>query len=122
MYSRGIFLKKANHYDNLNSYTLGNAKPVVGTSKNLAEPDYDVIKMAAILNFYTNLLCFIICIIVSQFKIFKYQNVQNDKCCLLTSKKIAELNDDVTKMADIMNLNENLLCIILLLILGHFEN
>ena len=35
--------------------------------------------------------------------------------------KMAELNDDVTKMADILNLNENLLCIILLLILGHFE-
>ena len=44
----GIFLKKTNHYDNFNCYTLGNAKPVVGTSKNLAEPDYDVIKMAAI--------------------------------------------------------------------------
>ena len=26
--------------------------------------------------------------------------------------KMAELNDDVTKMADILNLNENLLCII----------
>ena len=36
--------------------------------------------------------------------------------------KMAELNDDVTKMADMLNLNENLLCIILLLILGHFEN
>ena len=33
--------------------------------------------------------------------------------------KMAELNDDVTKMADILNLNENLLCIKLLLILGH---
>ena len=38
-------------------------------------------------------------------------------------RKMAELNDDVTKMADILNfLNENLLCIILSLILGHFEN
>ena len=37
-------------------------------------------------------------------------------------RKMAEFNDDVTKMADILNLNENLLCIILLLILGHFEN
>ena len=37
-------------------------------------------------------------------------------------RKMAELNDDVTKMADILNLNENLLCIMLLLILGHFEN
>ena len=37
-------------------------------------------------------------------------------------KKMTELNDDVTKMAGILNLNENLLCIILLLILGHFEN
>ena len=37
-------------------------------------------------------------------------------------RKMTELNYDVTKMADILNLNENLLCIILLLILGHFEN
>ena len=36
--------------------------------------------------------------------------------------KMAELNDDVTKMADILNVNKNLLCFILLLILGHFEN
>ena len=36
--------------------------------------------------------------------------------------KMAELNDDVTKMADILNLNENLPCTLLLLILGHFEN
>ena len=118
----GFFLKKANRYDNFNCYTLSNAKPVVGTSKYLAEPDYDVIKMTAILNFITNLLCFIISIIVRRFKIFRYQNAQNDKCCLLTSKQMAELNDDVTKMADILNLNENLLCIILLLILGHFGN
>ena len=122
VYSRGIFLKKANHYDKFDRYTLGNAKPVVGTSENVAEPDYDVIKMAAILNFDTNLLCFIISIIVGRFQIFRYQNVQNYKYCLLTSKKMAELNDDVTKMTDILNLNENLHCIILLLILGHFEN
>ena len=115
-------MKKANHYDNFNCYTLSNAKPVVGTSKYLVEPDYDVIKMADILNFITNLLCFIMSIIVGRLKIFRYQNAQNDKCCLLTSKKMAKLNDDVTKMADILNLNENLLCIILLLILGHFEN
>ena len=37
-------------------------------------------------------------------------------------RKMSELNDDVTKMADILNFNANLLCIILLLILGHFEN
>ena len=37
-------------------------------------------------------------------------------------RNMAELNDDVTKMADILNLNENLPCIILLLMLGHFEN
>ena len=36
--------------------------------------------------------------------------------------KMAELNDDVTKTADILNLNKNLLRIILLLILDHFEN
>ena len=34
--------------------------------------------------------------------------------------KMAELNDDVIKMADILNLNENLLFIILLLMLGRF--
>ena len=86
VYSHGIFFKKADHYNNFNCYTLGNAKPVVGTSQNLAEPDYDVIKMVAILNFNTNLLCFIISIIVGRFKFFRHQNVQNDKCCLLTSK------------------------------------
>ena len=36
--------------------------------------------------------------------------------------KMAELNNDVTKMADVLKLNENLLCIILLLILGHFKH
>ena len=46
--SHGIFLKKENHYDNFDCYALGIAKPVVGTSENVAEPDYDVIKMAAI--------------------------------------------------------------------------
>ena len=45
VYSRGIFLKKANHYYNFDCYTLVNAKPVVGTSENVAEPDYDVIIM-----------------------------------------------------------------------------
>ena len=29
---------------------LGIAKPVIGTSENMADPDYDVIKMATILN------------------------------------------------------------------------
>ena len=47
----GFFLKKANHYVIFNCYALAIAKPVVGTSENLAEADYDVIKMAAILNF-----------------------------------------------------------------------
>ena len=36
--------------------------------------------------------------------------------------KMAELNDDVIKMADILNLNENLLCMIMSLIRSHFEN
>ena len=36
--------------------------------------------------------------------------------------KMAELNDDVIKMADLLNLNENLLCIVPILILSHFEN
>ena len=80
----GFFLKKANHYDNFYSFTLCNAKPVVGTSENVAEPDYDVIKMAVILNFNRNLRCFIIFIIVGRFLCFGHQNVQNNKCCLLT--------------------------------------
>ena len=75
VYSRGIVLKKANHYDNFDCYTLGNTKSVVCTSENVAEPDYDVIKMAAILNFNTILRCFIIFIIVGRFQIFRYQNV-----------------------------------------------
>ena len=74
-YSRGIFLKKANHYVNFDCYTLGYTKPVVGTSENVAEPDYDVIKMAAILNVKMNLLCFIITVIVGRFQIVKYQIV-----------------------------------------------
>ena len=86
VYSRGIFLKKANHYDNFDYCTLGNAKPVVGTSEIVAEPDYDVIKMAAILNFNSNLFCFIISIIVGRFHFFRYQIVQNDKCFLRTAK------------------------------------
>ena len=109
-------MEKANHYDKIGCYTLGIAKPVIGTSENVAEPDFDVIKMEAILNFNTNLLCFIMTIIIDRFQFFRYQNVQNNKCCLLTSKTIAELNNDVTKMADILNLNENIICIVLLLI------
>ena len=68
-------------------HTLGNAKPVVGTSENVAQPDNDVIKLATILNFNTYLRCFIISITVGQFQIFRYQNIQNDKCCLLTTKQ-----------------------------------
>ena len=55
MLSRGIILKKANHYDNFDCYALGMAKPVDVTSENLTEPDYDVIKMAAILNVNENI-------------------------------------------------------------------
>ena len=87
VFSRGIVLKKANHYDNFDCYILGNAKPVVGTSKNVAEPDYDVIKMAAILNFNAILCCFIITIIVGRFQNFRYQNAQNDKCYLSAPKQ-----------------------------------
>ena len=36
--------------------------------------------------------------------------------------KMADLYDDVTKMADIVNINENLLCIMVSLILGLFKN
>ena len=36
--------------------------------------------------------------------------------------KMTEVNDDITKMVDILNLNENLLCSILFLILGYFED
>ena len=109
-------MKKANHYDNFDCYFLSIAKPVVGTSENVAEPDYDVIKMATILNFNTNILCFIMTIIVGRFQIFRYKNVQNNKCCLIKSKKMADLNNDVTKRDDTLYLNENILCILLLLI------
>ena len=87
VYSCGIVLKKANHYKNFDCYTLGYAKPVLGTPENVADSDYDVIKMAAILNLNTILRCFIISIIVGRFQIFRYQNVQNDKCCLFTPKQ-----------------------------------
>ena len=115
-------MKKANHYDNLDCYTLGNVKPVVGTSENVAEPDYDVIKMATILNFNKNLLCFIISIIVGQFQFLGIKMFKMISAVYSHLSKMAKLNDDITKMAVILSLNENLLCIILLLILGHFEN
>ena len=97
VYSRGIFLKKANHYDNFDCYTLGNAKPVVGTSENLAGPDYDVIKMAAILNFNTNLRCFIISIIVGRFQFLGIKMSTMISAVYSHQSKMAELNDDVTK-------------------------
>ena len=62
VHSRWIFVKKANHYDNFNCYTLGIAKTVVDTPENLA-----VNKMAAILNVIENLLCIIIFLILGQF-------------------------------------------------------
>ena len=88
----------------------------------MAEPDYDVIKMAAILNFNTNLRCFIISIIVGRFQILGIKMFKMISAVYSHLSKMTELNDDVTKMADILILNENLLCIILLVILGHFEN
>ena len=88
----------------------------------MAEPDYGVIIMATTLNLNTSLLCSTISIIVGRFQLIRYQNVQSDKYCLLTSKKMTELSDNVTEMADILKLNENLLCIIITLILGSFEN
>ena len=77
------------------------AKPVVRTSENLAEPDYDVITMATILNVFENLLCIIIFLILGQFLNLRYQNVQIKKYCLLISEKIRKANDDVIKMAAI---------------------
>ena len=124
LYSLGICLKKANCYGNIDCYTLGNAKPVVGTSENVAQPDNDVIKIAAILNFNTNLCCFIISIIVGRFQILGIKMFKMISAVYSHLSKVAELNDSATKMADILNLNKNQLCIILrvLLILGHFEN
>ena len=40
----------------------------------------------------------------------------------LRLNKIAELNDAVIKMVDILSLNENLLCIIIINTAGYFEN
>ena len=50
VYSHRILFQEASHYDNFGCYTLGYAKLAVDTSENMAEPDYDVIKMATILN------------------------------------------------------------------------
>ena len=97
MYSCEIFWKKANDYNNFDCYTLCIAKPVVGTSENIAETDYDIIKMAAISNFNTNLLCFIISIKVGRFQSFRYQMFKGKS---------------TSKMADILNLNKNSLCVI----------
>ena len=88
----------------------------------MAEPDYDVIEMAAILNSNTNLRCFIISIIVGRFHFLGIKMLKLISAVYSHQSKMAELNDDFTKMADVLNLNENLLSIILLLILGHFEN
>ena len=94
------FFKKANHYDNFDCYTIGSAKPVVGTSENVAEPDYDVIIMAVILNFNTNLLCFIISIVVGRNQILGIEMFKMINAVYSHLKK-AELIDDVTKMANI---------------------
>ena len=67
----------------------------------MAEPDYDVLKLAAILIFNTNLPCFIMSIKMGRFQITRYQNVQNYKSAY-SHLKMAELNDDVNKMADIL--------------------
>ena len=96
------FLKKTNHYDNFNCYCLGIAKPVVSTSENLAEPDYDVIKMATILNNNENLLFIIIVLILGQFLNKRYQNV----VCKFLKKYMTEPDDDAIKMATILNLNK----------------
>ena len=85
------FFKKANHYDNFDCYTIGNAKPVVGTSENMAEPDYDVIKMAAILNFNTKLLCFIIIIIVGRFQFLGIKMFKMISVVYSHQSKMAEL-------------------------------
>ena len=96
----GFFLKKANHHDNFDCYTIGNAKPVVGTSENVAEPYYDVIKMAAILNFNTNVLCFMISIIVGRYQILGIKMFKMISA-VYSHLKMAELNDDVTKIIDL---------------------
>ena len=62
-----------------------------GTYEIVAEPDYDGIKIAAILNFYTNLLYFIISIIVGRFQIsFKMYKMTRAVYSQLT-KMAAEL-------------------------------
>ena len=88
------FFKKANHYDNFDFYTLGNAKPFVGTSENVAEPDYGVTKVTAILNFNIILLCFIIFIKVGRFQILGIKMFKMISAVYL-HLKMAELNDDV---------------------------
>ena len=85
-------------------YALCFTKPVVGTSEKVAEQDFDVIKMAFILNINTILLCLIISIIVGRFQNIRYQNVTHWP---LTSKQMTELNNDVNKMVYILNMNDN---------------
>ena len=86
------FLKKADHYDNLSCYALGITKAVVGTTENMADPDYDVIKMVAILNYNENLPCIIIPLILGKFSNRRFQKVQSTLYSLL--KKMAEPNND----------------------------
>ena len=64
VYYRVFF--KANHYVNLNCFSKGIVKEVVGTSENMAEPYYDVMKMLAILNLNEFLLCILITLILGQ--------------------------------------------------------
>ena len=70
--------------------------------------DYDVMKMAAILNFNDHLLCIKISLTRGHFFKYEVQNVQSDSTVYLFLKNMEEPNEDVIKMATIFNLNENL--------------
>ena len=51
------FFRRRQTTYNFDCFPIVIAKPVVGTAEKLAEPDYDVIKMAAILSVNDYLLC-----------------------------------------------------------------
>ena len=65
------------------------------------------------------MFCIIIFLLLGRLLNLSYQNVKIEKYCLLISEtNMAEPNDNVIKMATILNLNKNLLCLIIALILG----
>ena len=107
-----MFLREADHYDNFNCHALGIAKVVVGTSENMEEQDYDAIVMPVILSLNEYLVCIIIALIMGHcFLILGIKIFRGIVYSLL--KNMAIPNDDINKIATILNLNENLFYLII---------